>query len=166
MLSHHRPTNMRTDFRRRVFSAHAFTLVETVIALGIVGFALTAMTGLLPLGLKNFRKAMDLTVQSGMVQELVSHAKRVPFQDLTALQDETFAFDDSGNTVEEISPDCLYVATVLVEDATRLPSSSIYSTSSLAKLTISISRKSSVESAPPEATFVTYVAALSVAHKP
>lgn len=157
---------MRKICRFRAFPARAFTLVETVIALGIVGFALTAMAGLLPLGLKNFRKAMDLTVQAGMVQELVAQAKQVAFEDLPALESETYAFDDSGNPVDPESAECIYVANILVDDVTPLPSTTNYSTTNLARLTIGISRKGAVESAAPESTFATYIAALSVQPKP
>lgn len=145
---------------------HAFTLVETVIALGIVGFALTAITGLLPLGLKNFRQAMDLTVQSGMVQELVAQSRQVPFEDLPSLEQVTYGFDDSGNPVQPESAECIYLANITVDDATPLPSATGYSTSTLARLTIGISRKGVPDSASPEATFSTYVAALSVQARP
>ena len=40
-------------------TGRAFTLIETVLAIGIVSFAFVALMGLLPCGLQVFRKAMD-----------------------------------------------------------------------------------------------------------
>ena len=51
-------------------SLKAFTLVETVLAMGIVVFAMLPILGLVPVGLGNLRDAISLTVESQIVQGL------------------------------------------------------------------------------------------------
>lgn len=48
----------------------AFSLVEVVLALGIVSFAMISLLGMVPLGLQTFRKSIDTTVQSQIAQRL------------------------------------------------------------------------------------------------
>jgi uncharacterized protein (TIGR02598 family) len=59
----------------------AFTLVETVLALGIASFALVSVMGLLPCGLQVFRNAMDLTLEGQMAQYIVGKVSQTPYED-------------------------------------------------------------------------------------
>lgn len=86
----------------------AFSLVETAIALGIVGFALVALMGMLPVGLSSFRQSIDTTVCAQIVQRIVSDAEQSDFDILSkraASSDATFFvlatryFDDQGNEI-------------------------------------------------------------------
>lgn len=45
-------------------------LLETVIALGIVAFALVPMIGLLPIGMNAYRDSIDRTMSSRIVQQI------------------------------------------------------------------------------------------------
>jgi len=79
-----------------------FSLVEVVLALGVMSFALTAIVGLLPLGLSHFRKAVDLTVQAQITQELTSMIQRTPYSDLdttlgSSSNPSIFKFDEEGS---------------------------------------------------------------------
>jgi uncharacterized protein (TIGR02598 family) len=47
-----------------------FSLIETVIALGIVAFALVPMIGLMPFGLSAYRNAVDQTTGARIAQQI------------------------------------------------------------------------------------------------
>lgn len=67
---------------RRV--ARAFSLIELTIALGIVGFALVAILGLVPLGLKAFQDAMRMNVEAEIVQSLARELENTPWKTATS----------------------------------------------------------------------------------
>lgn len=142
-------------------SPRAFTLIETVLAIGIVSFALVGIMGLLPCGLQVFRKAMDTTLESQMVQHLSGKISQTPYEDLSLLQGQNFWFDDSGNFVAENSADGIYQATVTVNPQTTLPGSASPATDGLTGVRMTFQRKGESASAGASKTFVTYIAAKS-----
>jgi len=77
-----------------------FSLVEVVMALGIMSFALMGLVGLLPAGLSQFRQAIDLTVKAQIAQELISMVQRTDYADLAALgtsgQPAVYYYDSEG----------------------------------------------------------------------
>ena len=153
----------RRDFRslRRRSACRGFSLVETALALGVVSFALVSLLGLLPGGLQTFRKAMDCTLQKEMTQTLVGKANQLSFSDLSAqLAAQPYYFDDNGSLVTAADATGTYKANVTVANAVTLPaSSSNYSNTGIALVTITFSRKQAAASAPPLGTVVTYIAA-------
>lgn len=80
-------TNNRPHFQR------AFSLVEVVLALGVVSFAMVSILGLIPVGLSTYRNAMNLSVEAGIAQRLVADVQRADFQNLGSAD---FTFDDQG----------------------------------------------------------------------
>ena len=107
-------TPPRTLARRRARAA--FSLVEVVLAIGIVAFAFVALFSLLPIGMGVFREAMDTSVSAQIVQRIVSDAEETDFD---VLKDDPgnskggdgnyFAlplryFDDQGTEVKVASP--------------------------------------------------------------
>lgn len=78
----------------------AFSLIEVTLSLGIVSFALTAILGLLPLGLSNYKKASDLTIRAQINQQLLSTIQRTPFDQLQSFGTEAspteLYFDHEG----------------------------------------------------------------------
>lgn len=84
----------------------AFSLVETVLALGLVAFAFVGLLGMLPAGLQTFRKAVDTTVGAQIAQRVVGDAQQTDFDVL--VPSSTTAdfyvlpvryFDDQGNEI-------------------------------------------------------------------
>lgn len=57
---------------RRPQFAPAFSLVETAMAIGLMAFAFVSIFGLIPMGLSTFRKAMDQSVNSMIVQQVAA----------------------------------------------------------------------------------------------
>lgn len=57
----------------------AFSLVEVVLAIGVVAFAFVAIFGLLPVGLTTFREAMGTTVGGQIAQRVLNEAQQTDF---------------------------------------------------------------------------------------
>lgn len=120
-----------------------FTLVETVLAVGIVAFAFVGIAGLLPCGMQSFRRAMDNTMQAQMTQNIVAQASQKAFSDLSKLDGQDFYFDDNGDTVDSSSPLRTYTARVKLTSQLDVPgATSAYTNPGLAKLTVTYYRPS------------------------
>src|SRR5436190_20884425 len=78
----------------RVRSTSGFSLVEVVLAIGVVSFAFVTLFGLLPSGLTMFRKAMDISVGAQIFQKIVDDARQTDFSTLV----------DSTNTSTSTTP--------------------------------------------------------------
>jgi uncharacterized protein (TIGR02598 family) len=60
--------------------AGGFSLVELTIALGIVGFAMVAILGLVPIGMKAFQDAVRLNVEAEIVQTIARELENTPWK--------------------------------------------------------------------------------------
>lgn len=60
-----------------------FSLVEVVLAVGVIAFAFVAILGLLPAGLTQFRQAMDNSIASQIAQRIILEAQQSDFDVLT-----------------------------------------------------------------------------------
>lgn len=126
----------------------AFTLVEVVLALGVVAFAFVPIIGLLPVGLDMSRKAIDATVEAQIAQELTTQAQQTDFSVLISGSASTnFAggspspsyFDNLGNATTATSQTgAVYEAGIIVTGSTSLPGSPNITTQRLATVTIYI----------------------------
>ncbi|MEP6810801.1 MAG: hypothetical protein ABI992_11200 [Chthoniobacterales bacterium] len=59
--------------------AAAFSLVEVVLALGVIGFALLAIIGLFPIGLQSGRASIQETRANHIAQEIFATMRSQPF---------------------------------------------------------------------------------------
>ena len=66
------------------WSLSAFSLVEVIIALGLITFAVTAIVGLLPVGLTSINQSMNQTVESQILRSLSSQSVVAEFGKLAA----------------------------------------------------------------------------------
>ncbi len=78
----------------------AFSLVETVLALGIMALAITALLGLLPHGIEMSRKAANAAAETRIVDTLLGQLNNVSFTALDTLDKKEFHFDDQGVAVD------------------------------------------------------------------
>lgn len=107
------PLTLPVACRRRAAS-RAFSLVETALALGIVGFAFVGLMGMLPAGLATFRSAVDTTVGAQIAQRVAADAQQADFDKLVPKSStdfvvlETRYFDDQGNEVKQTSLSKIY----------------------------------------------------------
>ncbi len=91
-------------------AALAFTLVEVVLAIGVIAFAFVALLGLLPIGLSTFRHAVDISVTAQIAQRVIGDAQEADFDALAdhpqnVQQGEFFIlplryFDDQGTEID------------------------------------------------------------------
>lgn len=110
-------------------SRAAFSLVECVLALGVVGFAFVSLVGVIPVGLNTFRSAIDGTVSAQISQRVVAEARQAKFTELLALNKNSDAdstqpvadyfFDDEG--VPVAPPLHIYEASVVVHYTSQPP---------------------------------------------
>jgi len=104
----------------QVREAAAFTLVEVVLAIGLVAFVFIAIIGALPMGLGIFRQAMDTSISAQITQHIVSDAQQSDFNSLflgLTPQNGFYAmpqryFDDQGSEVQAGAPTALYTVWV------------------------------------------------------
>ena len=130
-------------------------MVEVTLAIGIFGFAFTAVVGLIPVGLVTFRHAMDATIGAQICQRVINDAQQTDFDVLTtgsnatALASGTAAangtpialplryFDDEGNALDVSNKgQAIYEVNTVVTPVTVMPSNAAYA--SLATVAVQI----------------------------
>ena len=110
------------------FRKQAFSLIEVVIALGVIGFALTTLIGLMPVGLNIFRESMTSTVQTDVLRQLASQFQETPFAALSNNTNMQY-FSDQSSLVTDTN--ALLGVTYTFTSNTSLLSSSSYANSNL-----------------------------------
>ncbi len=78
----------------------AFSLIETVLALGIMALAVTAMLGLLPHGIEMSRKAANAAAETRIVDTISAQLASMPFASLSLQDHKELHFDDQGVMVD------------------------------------------------------------------
>jgi len=87
--------------KHRRHKRSGFSLVEVVLAIGIVAFAFIAVMGLIPVGLTVFNRSVNSTVQAQIAQRLFGEAQQVRFEDLSTITDSGRFYDAEGLPVGE-----------------------------------------------------------------
>lgn len=90
----------------------AFTLVEVMMALGMVTFGLVSLFGLIAMGLDSVRGAISTTVQANISQAVVNDAQVKPY---SAGYTATRYFNAEGEPVGSSDPGVIYTAQVDAE---------------------------------------------------
>ena len=119
----------------RATSPNGFSLVEVVLAIGVVAFAFVAIFGMLPTGLGISRQAMDASVGSQIAQRIINDAQQSDFSELlkdasgkpiagtnqTGRKAERY-FDDQGGELPAVSKkDAIYHVNTRITPATAMP---------------------------------------------
>jgi uncharacterized protein (TIGR02598 family) len=137
------PSNSMKPFRPH---CAGFSLVEVVLAIGIIAFAFVPLMALLPLGLDTSRKAVDATVEAYIAQQLTTEAQQMDFSVLISPATSTdftgsgststapMYFDSQGNKTSKGG--AIYEAGFAIAASTSLPSG--ITTQKLATVTIYI----------------------------
>lgn len=93
-----------------------FTLVETVIAIGIVSTVMVALLGLMPEGMSMVSQAGQKTVGVRISSQIISEIQQQPFDALADFNNKKFYFDDQGTQLDEAGdPFRVYTAKVEVD---------------------------------------------------
>src|SRR5262249_29552683 len=92
------------------FKAAAFSLVELVLALGVAGFCLFAVFGLMPVGMQTNRNATSQTAATNIIGGIVADLRATPAAATTSPQfaitfgaDKTLYFDACGQASTSLS---------------------------------------------------------------
>jgi len=72
-----------------------FSLVEVVLAIGVISFAFLSVLGLLPLGMTTFKQSMETTVSSQIAQRVLNEAVQTDFDLL--IDNSHLLRDTNGN---------------------------------------------------------------------
>ena len=110
----------------------AFSLIECVLALGIVSFAFISLVGMIPVGLNTFRDAMDATVGSQIAQGVLTEVRQAKFSELAKFNKNAdtdpanpspdYFFDDEGTaSATATAENHIYDAAVRIQYTSRMP---------------------------------------------
>jgi uncharacterized protein (TIGR02598 family) len=91
----------------------AFSLIEVVLALGIVSFAMVSIFGLICLGIGSVRQSLDSMVRTQIAQGIVSDAQLADFDNLA---DYHVYYDEDGNEVTAADTRQIYAVQVALSD--------------------------------------------------
>ena len=87
----------------------AFSLVEVVLAIGVISFCLLTVLGLMPVGLSTLRRAMDTTTETQIVKQIGGNALLTPYSKLgTDFSGKSFYFNADGQAETVVSADTRY----------------------------------------------------------
>jgi uncharacterized protein (TIGR02598 family) len=107
-MNHQHPT-----FGAKTPVSPAFSLIETVLALGIMGLAVTALLGLLPHGIQMSKKAADAGAQTRIIDFVSARLANMSYQEVLAQDNQRVFFDDQGvQLLEQDMQSTIYVARV------------------------------------------------------
>ena len=140
----------------------AFSLVEVVMAMGILSVGLLTTIGLLPVGLSTMRSAMDCTVNAQIVQQVTTEATLTAFTNLDAyISTGPQYFDQEGQKVAAPSQRRFAVSLSKLNGAASpiFPGSERASalTNDLCAIQAVVKDARSIQSAEASSTFIIYI---------
>ncbi|MFA7342976.1 MAG: hypothetical protein WC003_01610 [Terrimicrobiaceae bacterium] len=103
--------------------ASAFSLVEVVLAIGVLAFAITAMMGLLTVAMQSDKSSSSDTSLAAMSRQVFNSLKAMPYSNLTTLTNGTnYYFDRDGSECPPSGAvyECAVKLTPDVNDAQRV----------------------------------------------
>ena len=98
-------------------ATQAFSLVEVVLALGVISFACLTLLGLLTTALTTIRQSIGNTVQAQIMQSIVNNAEvqnynSGSFTNSAGAAPANYYFDDEGTLLSGQNANWIYSATV------------------------------------------------------
>lgn len=116
-----------------------FSLVEVVVAMGIVTFSLVAMLGLMPVGLSTLRQSMDRNAEAQILGQISSELFATSFDRLGEYAGKSpYYFDGEGQPVPS-AQSAIYSAVVRPPKAPSYPGVPAGMQTSLADVQVEIS---------------------------
>jgi uncharacterized protein (TIGR02598 family) len=107
-------------------SRRGFSLAEVLIALAITSFALLALIGVLPEGLRSLQNAQRQEAEARIAQHVAARYQVKTWDELneSASEQQDLDFDGNGAPLEQSSREAVYRARAEVMDAAPLPNES------------------------------------------
>lgn len=154
------PTPLPPAPRRR---RAGFSLVETVLALAVMGLAVSVLLGLLPHGLDMARKAGVAAGDARITSDILAELSQVKWTDLSNYDNDLFYFDDQGVRQDGTDGTTAYVARVQLPTTSSLPGSTVSMSENLRRVVIQVAAtpNRNFNFNAPGATYSTYVSILS-----
>ncbi len=119
----------------------AFSLVEVVLAMGIVSFALVTTMGLTLVGLKGFQQAISTTTETEIAQQLVNQLQQTSYATIVANGSTNYYFTQEGLPTN--AANSIYTAAMNTPSSVALPNAGTPVTSAnLVMTTFNITSKS------------------------
>lgn len=112
MNSPSKPPLLRRPRKHRRW-IRGFSLIEVVLALGIISVAFVPLMGLLPTGMASFRSSMDRGATVRITERLGNEARQSDFDSVGSNPADRY-FDEQGNEVTA-SSQAIYQARTMVE---------------------------------------------------
>ena len=89
------------------FSRRAFSLVEVVIALGVTSFAVLALIGTLPTGIKSVQDSSNESARANILQQIRAELQEVNFGsgggNILSLTSQTNYYDNNGDLTNGVT---------------------------------------------------------------
>lgn len=105
----------------------AFSLVETVLAMAVMGLAVTVLLGLLPHGLEMSRKAGISAGESRVTGDIIAELSQQEWATLPTYDKQKFFFDDQGVRITDENGSIAYVAETVLPVPAQLPGAPVVS---------------------------------------
>ena len=144
---------MRNSYRQPPGRRSAgYSLVEVMVAVGIVSFGIIAMVSMMPSGLSTFRNSMDRSISSQIAQRIVNEARQTDFATLVGYSGnpsfEYRYFTDEGDEVKSgDSKTRVYAAFTEVTSPIVVPGASgNFTNSSVARIRVRVANNPRTES--------------------
>jgi uncharacterized protein (TIGR02598 family) len=116
--------------------SRGFSLIETAIALGVIAFSLTALVGMLPVGLNIHKNSMNLSVGSRITQSIEGEIRRGE----TPLTSGLRHFDQDGNELNAQNELAIYTVNVIQNPVFPLPSDTAGGSRNLSRVVVEVVR--------------------------
>ena len=128
-----------------------YSLVEVMVAVGIVSFGIIAMVSMMPSGLNTFRTSMDRSISSQIAQRIVNEARQTDFATLTGFAGNSTSsykyFTDEGDETTIGAANQIYVARVDITKQVTIPGTIAFTNPSMAQVRVRIANRPRVTTA-------------------
>jgi uncharacterized protein (TIGR02598 family) len=123
-----------------------YSLVEVMVAVGIVSFGIIAMVSMMPSGLSTFRNSMDRSISSQIAQRIVSEERQKNFDNIAAGTTYQY-FTDEGDKTTLGAANQIYVARVDIVKQVSVPAATTFNNQNMAQVRVRIANRPRVTTA-------------------
>ena len=91
---------MKTTLKPRRRENTGFSLVEIVVAVGIVATVMVALLGMIPTGLNTVNEAADTMAEIRIAQQILGEVQMASWDDLDQWDSKPYYYDGEGNKLD------------------------------------------------------------------
>jgi len=114
---------MKTTLQRKPRKRLGFSLVEIVVAVGIVATVMVALLGMIPTGLNTVNEAAHTMAEIRIAQQILGEVQLTQWQEIDKWEtDGPYFYDLEGNRLDSSEQSkVIYTCKVIVDEAAPLP---------------------------------------------